>query len=284
MRPLVGGVDQARGELHLHRPHREEAVRDRAERLAEPVRVREAGAAERRQLGSRLGLLDPGGDRVPERRVERRARAARALDRLEVVVAASPSSSRMIGSTSSGVWPGSSRRSTTSSHVPGITLRRSDASIIVGESVNESSGSIVSTASGSTAASRASTSSARRLLAQHRVEEARHLGADRRLRPVRGELLDQRRRLDERVVGDPRHRGVAAAAVHGDPDRRAHLLRGRAEVERAAAELDPLAAALVDRVVDADGVRMLLAEPLRGRSSRRPPRPRRRRRRGRRAA
>ena len=49
---------------------------------------------------------------------------------------------------------------------------------------------------------------------------------------VRGEPLDQRRRLDERVVGDPRHRRVAAAPVHAEDERRAHLLGGRAEVER----------------------------------------------------
>ena len=63
----------------------------------------------------------------------------------------------MIGSTSSGVWPGRSLLSTVSSTVPGITFRRSEAAIIVGESVNASSGSIVSAASGSSARSRSST-------------------------------------------------------------------------------------------------------------------------------
>ena len=86
VRPLVGGVDQPRRQLGLHRLQREEAVRDRAERLAEPVRVGEAGAAERRELRARLGRLDPAGDRVPERRVERRPRPAEALDRLQLVV------------------------------------------------------------------------------------------------------------------------------------------------------------------------------------------------------
>jgi hypothetical protein len=42
--------------------------------------------------------------------------------------------------------------------------------------VNESSGSIVSTASGSTLASALEHLVGRRLLAQHRVEEACHLG------------------------------------------------------------------------------------------------------------
>ena len=157
--------------------------------------------------------------------------------------------------------PGRSLRSTVSSTVPGITFRRSEAAIIVGESVNASSGSIVSAASGSSARSRSSTC---RPAAARRARRRGSLRprADRGLGLVGGELLDQRRRLHERVVGDPRHRGVAAAAVHDDPEGRAHLLRGGAEVEGAAAELDPLAAALVDRVVDPDRVGMVLAEPL----------------------
>ena len=120
----------------------------------------------------------------------------------------------------------------------------------------------MSTASWSTAREPVQHLVRRRLLAEHGLEEPGHLRSDRGLGPVRGELLDQRCCLHERVVGDSGHRGVAAAAVHGDPERRAHLLGGRAEVEGAAAELDALAAALVDRVVDPDGVRMVLAEPL----------------------
>ena len=100
------------------------------------------------------------------------------------------------------------------------------------------------------------------LLAQHRVEEACHLGPDRRLRPVGGQPLDQRRRLDEGVVRDPRHRGMAAATVDDDTERGAHLLGRRAQVERVAPKLDALAAALVDRVVHPNRVRMLIAEPL----------------------
>ena len=144
----------------------------------------------------------------------------------------------------------------------GSTFRCSEAAIIVGESVNASSGSIVSAASGSSARSRASASLGGRLLAEDRVEEAGHLGPDRRLGLVGGEPLDQRRRLDERVVGDPGHRRVPAAAAHAQPERRAHLLRARAEVDGRPADDDSLAAALVDRVVDPHRVRVLLAEPL----------------------
>ena len=61
----------------------------------------------------------------------------------------------------------------------------------------------------------------------------------------------------------PRHRGVARAAAHAQPERRGHLLRHRRLVDRPAVlELDPLAAALVDREVAANGVGMLLAQPL----------------------
>jgi hypothetical protein len=51
------------------------------------------------------------------------------------------------------------------------------------------------------------------------------------------------------------------APVHAQLERRAHFLRARAEVERPAQELDPLARALVERVVGAHGVRVLRAEP-----------------------
>ena len=76
------------GQLGRHRPHREEAVRDRAEGLAQVVAVREAREHDRRERPR------PGPprstqrcDRLPERRVERRARPADALDPLELVVA-----------------------------------------------------------------------------------------------------------------------------------------------------------------------------------------------------
>ena len=55
---------------------------------------------------------------------------------------------------------------------------------------------------------------------------------------------------------------MPAAAVHPQVERRRHLLRARAEVDGRPADDDPLAGAFVDRVVDPDRVRVLLAEPL----------------------
>ena len=111
-------------------------------------------------------------------------------------------------------------------------------------------------------------------------------GVSARLGRELAEPLDQARRLDERVVGDPRHRAVAAAPVHVQLERRAPLLGRRAEVEHAPADLDPVAGALVDRVVAAHGVRVRLAEPLEPVRRRPRPSPRRRspRRSGRRPA
>src|SRR5437868_14781782 len=55
---------------------------------------------------------------------------------------------------------------------------------------------------------------------------------------------------------------MAAAAVNDQPEGRAHLLGCRAEIEdTAAAEVDPIACALVDAVVRANGVGMLAAQP-----------------------
>src|SRR6185312_9470770 len=64
------------------------------------------------------------------------------------------------------------------------------------------------------------------------------------------------------VVRDPGHRAVAAAAVDAEQERRAHLLRGRAEIEPAPPDLDAVARALVHGEVRPDGVRVLLDEPL----------------------
>ena len=72
---------------------------------------------------------------------------------------------------------------------------------------------------------------------------------------------DQPRRLHEGVVGDVGKRGVAAAPVHEQPERRRRLLGGGAGVEDAAAQLEPVAGSLVDGVLAANGVGMLLAEP-----------------------
>ncbi len=93
------------------------------------------------------------------------------------------------------------------------------------------------------------------------LEERGHLGLEPRLRLELAEALDQLRGLDERVVRDRRHRRVAAPPANAEHERRAHLLGRRREVERLPGELDPIAGALVDRVLGANGVRMLPAEP-----------------------
>ena len=111
VRPLVGRVDQARGQLDVHRPQREEAVRDGAERLAKPVRVGEAGAAQWRQLRARLVSLDPIRDRL-QSGVSSAERVPPKRSIVSSSYSPSPRIWRMIGSTSSGVCPGRRRRST----------------------------------------------------------------------------------------------------------------------------------------------------------------------------
>src|SRR3954453_21633172 len=64
---LVGGVDQPRRDLGSHGAGREEAVRDRAERVAHPVRVGEACDANRREHGAGLLGGDEGPGRIPQR-------------------------------------------------------------------------------------------------------------------------------------------------------------------------------------------------------------------------
>ena len=72
--PLVGRVDEPRGELDVHRLLREEPVGDGAERLPHPVGVGEAGADERREPGARarsrptqLSSADQSGVSIGER-------------------------------------------------------------------------------------------------------------------------------------------------------------------------------------------------------------------------
>ncbi len=142
-----------------------------------------------------------------------------------------------------------------------MTFRFFEASTIVGANVSESSGSTSVRAIGCTASARADRLLHRRHLAEDRLEQRLGLGQVPQARAIHGQLLDDPRRLHERVVGDRRHRGVAAAAAHAEQERRAHLLGGGAEVERPAAEHDPVAAALVDRVVGAHRVRVLADEP-----------------------
>ena len=125
-----------------------------------------------------------------------------------------------------------------------------------------SSGSISSPASGAIARAAASASGAGGTSPSSACRKPSTSGISRGSTENAPEPLDERCRLDERVVGDPRHRRVTAAPVHAQHERRAHLLGGRAEVEHLAAELDAVARALVDREVRADRIRMSLDEPL----------------------
>ena len=216
-------------------------------------------------------------ERVPERR-RRAASASRRRPpgtRARSCRCRAPRESS--GSTSAGVVSGSSRQSTVISHSAGMTLRWCDASIIVGESVNESSGSTRSREqSDRRARARASASSSGGSLTERRLEKALRLRDQLQRRLVRAERLQVASRLHERVVGDARHRRMAAPPVNAHLERRGHLLGGRAQVDRRAAEHEPLAASFVDRVVAARRVGVRLDEPAEPVAARRPPRPRRR--------
>ena len=125
-----------------------------------------------------------------------------------------------------------------------------------------SSGSISSPASGETARAAASASAGAGTEPSSTCRKPSTSGISCGSAANSPSRVDERRSLHERVVGDRRHRCVSAATVHAQEKRRAHLLRGRAEVEHLAAELDPVTAALVDREVGAHRVGMLLHEPL----------------------
>ena len=214
-------------------------------------------------------------DRVPER-------AVRAASACRPGARATPARSRPRrapradrGSASAGVWPGSSRQSTVTSHSAGITfrrLRRGDHRRRDGQ--REQRLHQLRPRAGRPRATRRAASRPAAPAAGDRGNSASTSGIEHRLRPERGQPLDQRGRLDERVVGDPRHRRVPAAAAHAEQERRAHLLRGRAEVERPPANSTRSPPPSLMRVLGAHRLGMRLAEPLRGRSRRRPPRPR----------
>ena len=157
--------------------------------------------------------------------------------------------------------PGGRRQSTVTTQDAGITLRCFDASIIVGESVNESRGSTSSAASGCRARARSSATSSGGTSPSTASRNRSTSGMYACGRLVAAERLDDRRGLDERVVGDRGHRRMAAAAADVDAERGAHLLADPAEVEDVAAEDAPLAASLVEREVGAHELGMLLHEP-----------------------
>ena len=210
---LVRRVDQPRRELGSIVAHREEAVRDGAERLAQPVAVGEPGDADRAARPPRA--------RPPRRSSRPRPRAA---SRAASACRRGPRSTRARSRP---------RRARSRSRRLDLGLRLAgqeaavdddlaeragsrsaccEAEIIVGESVSESSGSSSSAAAGRSSRASSSASAASSGPPATACDERLDLRAEPRLGRVRREPLDQRRRLDERVVGDPRHRRVARCA------------------------------------------------------------------------
>ena len=233
-------MDQPGGEVGVHRLQREEAVRDGAEGLPQPVGVGEArrrrsAPAARRARARRRTPRSP-----PTAACRARSAAALTAPPFDLVVAfAEPCSETDSASCSS--WPGRSRQSTVTSQRPGITFRFCDASIIVGATVSPSSGSTISAATGSICTSGRERTGGRRHAVRYRREKPFRLGGQLRLGRELAEPLDQARRLDQRVVGDPRHRPVAAATADVQDEGRAALLGRRAQVEHATADLDAVA-------------------------------------------
>ena len=212
VRPLVGRVDQARGQFDVHRSQREEAVRHgpNASRSqcesVKPAQHRGASFAPGSVSPTQSEIAVQSGVSSDERVPPKRSIVSSSYspspriwrdDRLDVL--------RRLPGKKAAVDDELARAR---DHV-----RRSDASIIVGERVKESRGSIVSTASWSTAARRESTSAGAGCSPSTASRKPATSGPIVGSGPVGGELLDQRRRLDEGVVRDPRHGGMAAAAV-----------------------------------------------------------------------
>ena len=114
---------EPRGDLGRHRPQREEPVRDRPERLAQPVRVGEPGDADRRQPRARLELRR----RTPRSptRAACRARSASRPGRRATRARSRPrrATAAARASASASVCPGRSRQSTVTSQRPGMTFR-----------------------------------------------------------------------------------------------------------------------------------------------------------------
>ena len=211
--PLVGRVDQPRRELRAHRAHREEPVGDGAERLAQPVGVGEAGDADRREPGAGLDLVDERLDRRPERCAELRAgaalavRATRARSRPRRATRARarppppPSGRAAAGSRRS---PRSAPESRSASRRPRSSSARPSARAAARPSRPRP---------GRCERARASALARRRHRSRPRPRESPRLSG---ISPGTGSNSPSRSiepgRLDERVVGDRRHRPMAATA------------------------------------------------------------------------
>ena len=174
--------------------------------------VGETGTDDGCDARARLLFGDERLDRVPKS-VASRARAAVFLAN-EARAESWPRCARMARSTSSCVSPGSRRQSQTTSHTA-VTFRAFDASTIVGAIVVASIGSTVAARTWSRPRSR-SRASAGDGTSPRTVVKNLSVSGRRRAWFKRSQLLDEPRRLDERVVGDRRHGSVPAGV---DPNR-----------------------------------------------------------------
>ena len=220
--------------------------------------------ADRHRARAGLALGDERLDRVPERRVERRARAALRLEELELVldVAAEHRADhrldpvRVLARQQPAVDGDLAERR---NHVALVARRRSS-------SARRSARAAARRArrrSGPRLARRSSRDRRRRHLAEHRAKKRLDLRA--------AAAAPGRNATSRSISGAAFTSALSAiAGIDAWPERPCTRRRNGAlifsavgaDVEDAAAELEPVARALVDRVVAADGVGVLLAEPL----------------------
>ena len=281
--PLVGRMDQPSGEVGAHRPQREEPIRDRAERLAQPVRVGEAGDADRRRLRARARarVRSPRSRPTTACRARSACRPARRATRCRTrppraTRGGSPRPRPRSGR--AGAGSRRSRRTVQGSRCASARPRSPSGRPSVRAAAPPSPPPEDRPPAPATSASGGDGTSPATAARKPSVS-----GISRGSGSNVPEALDQPCRLDERVVGDSGHRGVPAPTPHVQDERRAALLGGRAEIEDAAADLDPVARALVHRVLAPHGLGVLVGKARRGRSRRprRAPRRRSRRRSGR---
>ncbi len=258
--PLVGGVDEPVGELGVHLPHGEEAVRDRAERLPEPVAVREPRDTHWDGHRPGLGALDELVDCRPKWGVDRRAGPALRSAPHELVVARAeplPQGAVQLFLRVAGPEPA----------VDGdLAEAGDDVSLLRGRNergrdrrrqqrLQDLRGGGIDGTGGSERLG------GRRHRADHGGEEAFRLRAELRLLAILGDALNEACRLDECVVRDTGQSSVAAAPVHQQRERRRRLLCGGTRVEHLAAELQPVARPFVHRVLAPHRIGVLLAQP-----------------------
>ena len=232
------------------------------------MRVREAGDADRHHLRPRLLVGDEPGHGLPQGRPQSRACSALPLAPIELVLAvAEPVLQHLpgLGLRLPGQQP----------TVDGDLAQRGDDVALLrrldhGRRHRERQKGLEHLGCDRIhGASRVERLGRGRHPTEHRLQERLRLRAETRLGRELAQPLEQRRSLDERVVGNRRHRRVTGPPVHQQTEGRAHLLRRRAQVDDLASELAPRR--------DAHGT----ATAIRSRRPRRAPRPPWRRRSGR---